>query len=172
MRIALKHDLWGRDEAIQLDLPGRWNVSVLRMGGDSRRVLGNGAYRKALAPLETALKGKKEICIIFDDLSRPTRTYQVLPHLLELLEKVDIRDEQVRFICALGTHAPVDNVAFRKKLGADILERFPVYNHNPYENCEYLGQTSLAVSGEARQSLLTSKGTHFIVERVMHTVVA
>jgi len=87
MRIALKHDLWGRDEAIQLDLPARWNVSVLRMEGDHKSVLGDEAYRKALAPLEVALKGKKEICILFDDLSRPTRVYRFLPCLIELFEK-------------------------------------------------------------------------------------
>ena len=49
----------------------------------------------------------------------------------------------MRFLCALGTHAPLDNAAFRRKLGEEVLERFPVYNHNPYENCEHLGQTRL-----------------------------
>jgi lactate racemase len=143
MRIPLKHDLWGRDETIHLDLPERWNVSVLRMDGDGKSVLNDEAFRKALAPLETVLKGKKEICILFDDTSRPTRTYRIVPHLIELFEKCGIRDEQVRFLCALGTHAPLDSAAFRRKLGEEVLERFPVYNHNPWENCEHLGQTRL-----------------------------
>ncbi|MGD0237331.1 MAG: hypothetical protein ABSC55_22725, partial [Syntrophorhabdales bacterium] len=65
----MKHDLWGRDEAIHLDLPERWNVSVLRMEGDSKSVLDDEAFRKAFAPLEAVLKGKKEICILFDDIS-------------------------------------------------------------------------------------------------------
>ena len=143
MRVSLKHDLWGRDEAIHLDLPERWNVSVLRMEGDNKSVLDDEAFRKALAPLEAVLTGKKEICILFDDLSRPTRAYRVLPHLIELFEKCGIRDEQVRFLCALGTHGPLDSAAFRRKLGEGVLDRFPVYNHNPYENCEHLGQTRL-----------------------------
>ena len=143
MRVSLKHDLWGRDEAIHLDLPERWNVSVLRMAGDSKSVLDDEAFRKAFAPLEAVLKGKKEICILFDDISRPTRAYRIVPHLVELLEKCGIRDEQVRFLCALGTHAPLDSAAFRKKLGEEAPERFAVYNHNPYENCEHLGQTRL-----------------------------
>jgi lactate racemase len=143
MRLPLKHDLWGRDEAIQLDLPERWNVSVLRMAGDTEKVLAGEDYRKALAPLEAVLKGKKEICILFDDTSRPTRAYRIVPHLIELFERCSIRDDQVRFLCALGTHAPLDNEAFRRKLGEEALERFPVYNHNPYENCEHLGQTRL-----------------------------
>ena len=94
----------------------------------------------ALAPL---LKDKREICILFDDISRPTRTYQIVPFLLELFDRCGIRDEQVRFLCALGTHGPLDNRVFRKKLGEEVLERFPVYNHNPYENCEHIGRTKL-----------------------------
>ena len=33
-------------------------------------------------------------------------------------------------------------VDFQKKLGVDIPGRFLVFNHNPYENCDYLGETS------------------------------
>ena len=38
-------------------------------------------------------------------------------------------------------HAALDNTGFRKKLGEEALERFPVYNHNPYENCDKIGTT-------------------------------
>ncbi len=143
MRIPLRHDLWGRDETVHLDLPESWNVSVLRMEGDSKKVLDEEGYRKALAPLSAVLKGGKEICILFDDISRPTRVYRITPFLSELFEKCGIRDEQVRFLCALGTHAPLDVAALRRKIGEEVLERFPVYNHNPYENCEHIGETRL-----------------------------
>jgi nickel-dependent lactate racemase len=143
MKIPLHHNLWSADRTLILELPDRWNTEILQMKGDGARILGGEDYRKALVPLEQQAKGRKEICVLFDDLSRPTRASLVLPHLFELFEKCGIRDEQVRFICALGTHGPHDNVAFRKKLGTETLERFPVYNHNPYENCEYLGKTKL-----------------------------
>ncbi|HVN23715.1 MAG TPA: lactate racemase domain-containing protein [Syntrophorhabdales bacterium] len=143
MRISLKHDLWGKDDAFELDLPERWNVDVLRMEGDRERLLDDDGYRKALAPLERLLKGKKEICIVFDDTSRPTRVYRITPYLIELFDRCAVRDEQVRFLCALGTHVPLDNAALRRKLGEEVPEQFAVYNHNPYENCEYLGRTRL-----------------------------
>ena len=143
MEFTVKHDLWGNERDLSISLPDRWNATVLPMEGDSKPVLGPDDFRKAVAPLAAMLKGKKEVCVLFDDLSRPTRAYRVLPFLLELFDKAGIRDEQARFICALGTHGALDNVAFRKKLGQEILERFPVYNHNPYENCEYLGKTAL-----------------------------
>ena len=82
MRISLKQGLWERDHNLLLNLPDTWNVEVLRMEGDSKRVLGAGAYRKAIASLAPLLKGKKEICILFDDISRPTRTYKIVPFLL------------------------------------------------------------------------------------------
>jgi nickel-dependent lactate racemase len=141
MDITVRHDLWNQDKTLVLSLPSRWNTQVLAMGGDGKEALTHSDYRKAVQPLASFIKGKKEVCILFDDLSRPTRTYEILPSLLELFQQCGIMDEQVRFICALGTHAPLDNAAFRKKLGNEVMERFPVYNHNPYENCELIGRT-------------------------------
>jgi nickel-dependent lactate racemase len=113
------------------------------MNGDEKPILGAEEYRRALSRLEALIHGKKEICILFDDISRPTKAWQIIPYILEIFERRGVRDEQVRFICALGTHAPLDNSAFRKKLGDEVMERFPVYNHNPYENCDYRGRTRL-----------------------------
>jgi nickel-dependent lactate racemase len=143
MRINLRQGLWEDDKSFFLNLPESWNVEILRMAGDSKKVIGAGSYRRAIAPLAALVKGKKEICILFDDISRPTRTYTIVPFLLEVFDQCGIRDEQVRFLCALGTHSTLDNKAFRKKLGDEVLERFPVYNHNPYENCEEIGKTKL-----------------------------
>lgn len=143
MEVTLKQGLWHGDYGVSLQVPDSWNTTVLAMEGDKKTILGEDSLRRSIAPLAPLLKGKKEICLLFDDLSRPTRADQILPFLLELFAVQGIRDEQVRFICALGTHGPLDNVDFRKKLGAEIVERFPVYNHNPFENCTFLGKTSL-----------------------------
>jgi len=141
MDTTVQHDLWNRDATLSMSFPARWNTQVLAMGGDGKEMLAQDDYRKAVRRLAPLIKDKKEVCILFDDLSRPTRTYEIVPSLLELFQQCGIRDEQVRFICALGTHAPLDNRAFRKKLGNEVMERFPVYNHNPYEHCELIGKT-------------------------------
>ncbi len=142
MQVSLRQDLWGDDRPLTLELPEEWDTEVLRMGGDGKPALTAEEYRSALAPLEGLARGRREVCILFDDTSRPTRASLIVPHLLEVLEKAGVRDHQIRFLCALGTHAPLDNTAFRKKLGEEVLTRFPVYNHNPYENCEQVGVTS------------------------------
>lgn len=143
MKINLPHNLWDSDNGLTLELPPHWDTQVLSMQGDDKGVLGPVQYRDAIAPLVPVMKGKREVCVLFDDLSRPTRAYEIVPHLLEAFGKAGIRDEQVRFLCALGTHPPHNNTDLRKKLGSEVLERFPVYNHNCYENCANTGKTKL-----------------------------
>lgn len=143
MHIELQHHCWESEEPIVMHLPDRWHTRVLHMKGDEAKGVTGDDYREHLSALRTVIKGKKDICILFDDLTRPTRVFEVVPYLVEVLEQCGIRDEQVRFICAVGTHAALDNTSLRKKLGQEVLERFPVYNHNPYENCREVGVTNL-----------------------------
>ena len=118
------------------------------MRGHSRPPLSDKGFREALAnPIGTGLirdiaRGKKEVAIVFDDMSRPTRVDQIIPYLLEELETAGVEDQNVRFIIALGAHGACTRIDFAKKLGEAVLDRFPVYNHNPYENCTFLGNTS------------------------------
>ncbi|OPY65543.1 MAG: hypothetical protein A4E57_03134 [Syntrophorhabdaceae bacterium PtaU1.Bin034] len=65
-----------------------------------------------------------------------------MPYVIDHLERAGIKDEQIRFIAALGAHGAHSASDFRKKLGDEVLERFPVYNHNPFSSCTYLGKTS------------------------------
>jgi len=87
-------------------------------------------------------RGRKEVVILFDDLTRPTNASELIPFIIEELKEGGIREEGIRFIAALGAHGAMKAMDFRKKLGEEVVERFPVYNHNPYENCTYLGTTS------------------------------
>lgn len=93
------------------------------------------------APIREVAQGRKEVALLFDDMSRPTRVAQLLPYILRELEMAGIPEDGIRFIAATGAHGAMNGVDFRKKLGIDVLERFPIYNHNPYENCTFLGKT-------------------------------
>ncbi len=93
-------------------------------------------------PISELAKGKKEVVILFDDLARPTPVVEIVPFVLRELEKAGISDRQVRFIAALGAHGAHTANDFRKKLGEEVLDRFPVYNHHPFDFCTYLGKTS------------------------------
>jgi lactate racemase len=62
---------------------------------------------------------------------------------LEELAEAGIKDDQIRFIGATGLHAAMNRQDFVKKLGEDVLSRFPVYNHNAFGSCTDIGSTSL-----------------------------
>ncbi|MFC1899606.1 lactate racemase domain-containing protein [Chloroflexota bacterium] len=94
------------------------------------------------APIRELAKDKKEVVIIFDDITRVTRTAQILPFILEDLAAAGIPDDRIRLIVALGLHSAMWRQHFVKKLGEDIVSRFRIYNHNPFHNCTYAGTTA------------------------------
>ncbi len=120
---------------------------MCNLAGHNRRKLTAEEIRKAIgqpsgmAPLREYARGRKEAVIIFDDMARVTRASEIVPHVLEELAAAGIKDEQIRFIAACGCHGAMTRGDFVKKLGEDILKRFPVYNHAPFDNCVYAGTT-------------------------------
>ncbi len=139
---------WYGDTELELELPDSWEVIVPRMAGENAPKMSDGQIRDALRkPIGTPrlaemARGKKEVCIIFDDLTRPTKLDQIVPHVLDELHEGGIKDEGIRFIAALGLHGAMKLMDFQKKLGEAIPQKYLVFNHNPYENCTYLGETS------------------------------
>jgi nickel-dependent lactate racemase len=147
-KVRLPQLAWYENTELEIDFPPSWEVSVCYMKGHRRRALGEKGFREAFAkpigtkPIRKLARGKKEVAILFDDMSRPTRVAKVVPYVLEELKAAGVRDESIRFIAAVGAHGALTRLDFVKKLGEEVLCRFPVYNHNPYENCTYLGETS------------------------------
>jgi lactate racemase len=145
--IKLPQLAWhGRSEA-QYRLSDNWQVGICHMTGYSLPGMTPFAIRHALdnpigaKPLKELAKGKQQVVILFDDLSRITRTFDFVPHVLQDLAEAGIADENIRFICATGCHGALTRLDFVKKLGEDVLKRFPVYNHNPFNNCISIGKT-------------------------------
>jgi len=103
-------------------------------------------------PLKKLAEGRKEVVIVFDDHTRPTRVKSIAEAVLEELKSAGIQDDHIRFIAATGAHGAMDRVYLSKKLGERILEGYPVYNHNPFHGCEHIGETSygtpIEVNGE------------------------
>jgi nickel-dependent lactate racemase len=68
-----------------------------------------------------------------------------VPYILEELNAAGIRDERVRIVCALACHRAMRREDFLKKLGAELVDRVHVVNHNAHDNLEYVGYSSLGV---------------------------
>ena len=148
MKIKVPQLLWYENTEMDLNFPPSWSVFFCPMKGGGKKKLSSEEMEKAFVnpigskPIEDLAKGKKEIVILFDDTARPTPVSQIVPFVLRCLEKAGISDNQVRFIAALGAHGAQTANDFRKKLGEEVLDRFPVYNHHPFDRCTYLGKTS------------------------------
>ena len=157
MKISLPQLLWYDNNSIEIDLPEDWQVEVCPMKGANAPRMNISDMTAAIHnPIDTPgikelAKGKKSAVIIFDDMTRPTKAYEIAPIVIDELLDAEIREEEITFVCALGTHGALTTNEFRKKLGTDILERFRVFNHNIYENCLDIGTTS--------------RGTHLKINR-------
>ncbi len=149
MKLKVPKLIWDGGGERELEFPEEWDVHFCPSRGWDRPALNDKAMRKAFANpigaprIRDLARGKKEVVIIFDDITRPTPVHQIAPYVLEELRKAGIADDQVRFVIASGTHGAHDNSALRAKLGQEILERYLVFQHNPYENCVSVGATRL-----------------------------
>lgn len=140
--------LWYSDTSLRLRFPSEWKVKTYPMDGDSLPPLDDMGIKTALSnPIGSKTVGelaktRKEAVIVVDDMTRPTRAYRIIPFLLKELNDNGISDDHIRFIVALGMHSAADRVDFVKKLGQDVVEQFPVYNHNPFGYLTHVGDTS------------------------------
>jgi len=148
MKIKIPQLLWYENSERELHFPNTWSVFFCPMKGGEKKRLGKKEMERAFIhpigskPLQELAKGKKEVVILFDDMARPTPVYEIIPFVLRELERAGISDQQIRLIAALGAHGAQTANDFRKKLGEEVLDRFPVYNHNPFTYCTDLGRTS------------------------------
>jgi nickel-dependent lactate racemase len=148
MQIRIPQLLWYGNTEMELNFPPSWSIFFCPMKGEGKKKLLPEEMETAFLspihsrPIHELAKGKKEVVILFDDTARPTPVYEIVPYVLKELENAGISDQQIRFIAALGAHGAQTANDFRKKLGQEILDRFPVYNHHPFDFCTYLGKTS------------------------------
>jgi nickel-dependent lactate racemase len=148
MKVGLPELLWYGNTILEIDLPDDWEVEVCPMRGAGRAPLSLDEMAHGIknpigcAGLAELSRGKKSAVIIFDDITRPTRVFEIAPLVIRELISGGIDEEEITFVCALGNHGAHTNHEFRKKLGVELLEKFRVFNHNPYEHCEYVGETT------------------------------
>jgi nickel-dependent lactate racemase len=148
MKISLPQLLWYGNTTLDIEMPDNWEVEICPMRGARRAPLTVEQMEAAMQnpigspTIKELARGKKSAVILFDDMTRPTRTYEIAPMVLQELMAGGIAEEDITFVCALGTHGALTQNEFRKKLGAEIIRRFRVFNHNIYENCVEVGTTS------------------------------
>jgi len=148
--VSLKQAAWWPEEAYPLHLtfPEKWEIIECKMVGHDAKPLSDEKIKAALArpygtkTISELAVGKKDAVIIFDDLTRPTPTYKIIPHVLEELHKAGLNDDHIEFMAGLGCHRPLTYEDMVKKLGETVVETYMVFNHNVWDNFTDLGVTS------------------------------
>ncbi len=146
--IRLPQFPWDGPSELELPVPDKWQVEVCNIAGYDRPALNDEQIKASVTgligspPIREQARGKNEVAIIFDDTSRITRVDRIVPFVIEELAQAGIPDNRVRFVVALGGHAPLERPDLVKKLGEATVIRFPVYNHNAFDYCAYAGTTS------------------------------
>ena len=79
-------------------------------------------------PFNEVCAGKKKVCIVICDLTRPMETDRVIPVLLERLEQYAPQAE-ITFLIALGTHRPLTDEEIDTLCGPGIRQKYRVVNH-------------------------------------------
>ncbi len=137
---------WRGNKNLPLSFPDNWKVIVASMA-DGKDV-NQAEIRKAFAnpigqePIRKLAEGKRTAVIAVDDLTRPTQAHRFLPFIVEELNKGGIKDKDIKIVMAIGSHRPLMKSDQEKKLGKEMANRFPVFNHHPYENLVGVGTTS------------------------------
>ncbi len=159
--IKLPELAWYNKRELELSIPDSWQVDVCNMAGFNAPAMQPAQIKAAIdntlgsPTIRELAKGKKEVAIIFDDLSRITRIAPIVPFVLEELAQAGIPDNRIRFIAALGCHGAMGRSDFVRKLGDEVVSRFPVYNHNALNNyCTYVGTTSRGIKISANAEVM------------------
>ncbi len=137
-RISLRSRAWHGDEQIELPVPDAWHVEVVAPA-DAPELPEHDLLRALAQPhagptLAALAQGKSTVLIVVDDLGRPTPAHRIVPHLLRLLEAAGIGAEGVSFLVATGSHRQISQQEIERKLGADIVARYPVHCHDAFHD--------------------------------------
>ncbi|MHA2394854.1 MAG: lactate racemase domain-containing protein [Promethearchaeota archaeon] len=149
VQIGVKINEFFGDQTVQLEFPDTWEVKEVKMVGHKAPQLTDSEINDAFShPIGTRTiselaRGKTgKIVITVDDLTRPTPAYRVLPFIVKELKDSGVADDQILIIGAIGTHHPMNLRDFTLKVGPEIITKYDVVNHNPFEHFEEMGKTS------------------------------
>jgi len=154
---ALGTAAWYGDIDLQLELPRAWDVVVhwpatpapLR-DSDLEACLAQPIGQPRLGELA---KGRRDACIIVDDLTRPTPAAAILRHVTAELAAAGLEDSAISIVIGSGTHGPA-KLGIDAKIGAEAAARFRVIQHDDRRHCVRVGTTSFGSPVEANRAVV------------------
>jgi len=81
-------------------------------------------------PLPEMVKPGLKITLIVDDNTRITPTKEIIPVVLDELNRAGVPDRDIQAVISSGTHRPMTPEEKEEKYGAYVMSRIPVLDHN------------------------------------------
>ena len=132
--VTLPWGVWRADAPHQVALPAEWRPVICAMTGAA--ALSPAEIDEALGcpigaePIERIAAGARKVAIAIDDLTRPTPTALMLPHVLRRLQDAGVAHNRVTVIVASGAHgSPVDSDLLLKV--GEVCRHLTVVAHDP-----------------------------------------
>ena len=93
--------------------------------------------------LERLVRPGCTVAIAVDDLTRPTPQREVLPVVLDELNRLGVSKTQITLIIGLGVHRPMNEDEIRARFGESVVHRVAaIINHDPRDEfCTVVGRT-------------------------------
>jgi lactate racemase len=133
---------YGRDQ-LYVDLSRHHLLGVLQSanngsGGEQmseQEIIGHALdHPIGRPPLSSMLQPDNTVCILISDITRAWQRMSVfLPLLVKRINDAGISDEQIRFLCATGSHRPLTQEEAAVLLGPELNERFTVICHDCHD---------------------------------------
>ena len=132
MRVEMNY---GRG-TLPVDLPDDWDVTIIQKQNMPIIADGQAAVARALAnplgskTLAEEAKGRKTVCILICDITRPVPNGTILPVLVRELLNGGIEAQDIQILVATGMHRPNEGDELRELVGDDwVFENIRVDNH-------------------------------------------
>ncbi|MHA1491420.1 MAG: nickel-dependent lactate racemase [Promethearchaeota archaeon] len=139
---------WRDPKYLELNFPDSWDITEFKMNGWDRPELSDEQIKQGIInPIGTPrlnelAKGKENVVIVVDDMTRTTPVSKILPDVLSELNTAGVNDDNITILLAIGAHKPMNREDRILKLGEEIVEKYNIENHHPYENLTNLGESS------------------------------
>ena len=131
MRVQLAYGSAG----LEVELPD-CNVTIIEPdelpGLEDEPAALRAALRNPIAspPLAEVIAPAGQVAVVFPDITRPMPSSRALPVLLDEIECAGVARERIVLLNATGTHRVNTPEELEQMIGAELLRRYAVVNHN------------------------------------------
>jgi nickel-dependent lactate racemase len=125
---------YGKD-GLQAAVPDESLMAVLRLNPAPPLPDPERAVRSALEnpigapPLAELCRGRRSVCIVISDITRPVPNRVLLPPLLDCLNAAGITRDRITILVATGTHRPNTPAELAEMVGPAIAREYRIVNH-------------------------------------------